>query len=157
VKKDDKNIPLGKILEAVDKRNKSFWKSLTDEQKDAFSAWVYMRYVSCCSSNEKKINYHYLTTVNEFVNVNFNDIRHHGELQYKLMALCGVGKKQFHPWIKPGKGIKKNRLTIWLADVHKHLKEDEIELLTELNSTKELKQYAEDLGLQDNEIKKIFN
>ena len=69
MKKDDKNIPLGKILEAVDKRNESFWMSLTDEQKDAFSAWVYMRYVSCCSSNEKKINYHYLTTINEFVNV----------------------------------------------------------------------------------------
>ena len=46
MKKDDKNIPLGKILEAVDKRNKSFWNSLTDEQKDAFSAWVYMRYIS---------------------------------------------------------------------------------------------------------------
>ena len=40
----------------------------------------------------------------------FNALRHHPELQFKLMQAIGIGKQMFHPWIALAKKVLKNHL-----------------------------------------------
>ena len=148
------NIQLKDICLAIDKRNKKFYNNLDPEQQKKFSTWIYMRYAS--SVDSPIFNDHYLQIVNDFVNVNFNDLRHHTELQWLLMSLCGIGKKQFHPWIKPGKREGQPKIKNWLSRTFPNLKDSELDTLIELNTIDELKDYAVQQGLTDKEINGIF-
>ncbi|SVC32082.1 uncharacterized protein METZ01_LOCUS284936, partial [marine metagenome] len=107
------SVPLKDVCLAIDKRNKTFYNNLDAEQQKKFSAWLYMRYAS--SVDGPIFRDHYLEMVNDLVNVNFNDLTKHKELQWLLISLCGIGKKQFHPWIKPGKRKEKPKIKTWLA------------------------------------------
>ena len=148
------DIQLKDICLAIDKRNKTFYNGLTTEQQKKFSIWLYMRYAS--SVDDPMFRDHYLEIVNDLVNVNFNDLRHHIELQWLLISLCGIGKKQFHPWIKPGKRKEKPKIKTWLGKAFPNLKDSELDTLIELNTIDELKDYANQQGLTDKEIKRIF-
>ena len=148
------DIQLKDICLAIDKRNKTFYNGLTTEQQKKFSIWLYMRYAS--SVDDPMFRDHYLEIVNDLVNVNFNDLRHHIELQWLLISLCGIGKKQFHPWIKPGKRKEKPKIKTWLGKAFPNLKDSELDTLIELNTINELKDYANQQGLTDKEIKRIF-
>jgi hypothetical protein len=139
---------------AIDKRNKTFYNSLDTEQQKKFSIWLYMRYAS--SVDDPIFRDHYLEMVNDLVNVNFNDLTKHKELQWLLISLCGIGKKQFHPWIKPGKRKEKPKIKTWLAKTFLNLKDSELDTLIELNTIDELKDYANQQGLTDKEIERIF-
>ena len=72
------------------------------------------------------------------------------------MSLCGIGKKQFHPWIKPGKRKEKSKIKTWLGKAFPNLKNSELDTLIELNTIDELKDYSNQQGLTDKEIKRIF-
>ena len=72
------------------------------------------------------------------------------------MSLCGIGKKQFHPWVKPGKRKEKPKIKTWLAKAFLNLKDSELDTLIELNTIDELKDYATQQGLTDKEIERIF-
>ena len=149
------DIQLKDICLAIDKRDKTFYNGLTAEQQKKFSTWLYMRYAS--SVDSPIFRDHYLQMVNDLVNVNFNDLRHHTELQWLLMSLCGIGRKQFHPWIMPGgKREGKSKIKTWLGKTFPNLKNSELDTLIELNTIDELKDYANQQGLTDKEIKRIF-
>ena len=148
------SVPLKDVCLAIDKRNKTFYNNLDAEQQKKFSAWLYMRYAS--SVDGPIFRDHYLEMVNDLVNVNFNDLTKHKELQWLLISLCGIGKKQFHPWIKPGKRKEKPKIKTWLAKAFLNLKDSELDTLIELNIFDELKDYATQQGLTDKEIERIF-
>jgi hypothetical protein len=148
------SVPLKDVCLAIDKRNKTFYNNLDAEQQKKFSAWLYMRYAS--SVDGPIFRDHYLEMVNDLVNVNFNDLTKHKELQWLLISLCGIGKKQFHPWIKPGKRKEKPKIKTWLAKAFLNLKDSELDTLIELNTIDELKDYATQQGLTDKEIERIF-
>ena len=132
----------------------TFYNSIDTEQQKKFSIWLYMRYAS--SVDGPIFRDHYLEMVNDLVNVNFNDLTKHKELQWLLISLCGIGKKQFHPWIKPGKRKEKPKIKTWLAKAFLNLKDSELDTLIELNTIDELKDYATQQGLTDKEIERIF-
>jgi hypothetical protein len=148
------SVPLKDVCLAIDKRNKTFYNSIDIEQQKKFSIWLYMRYAS--SVDDPIFRDHYLEMVNDLVNVNFNDLTKHKELQWLLMSLCGIGKKQFHPWVKPGKRKEKPKIKTWLAKAFLNLKDSELDILIELNTIDELKDYATQQGLTDKEIERIF-
>jgi hypothetical protein len=147
-------IALKDIMAALDKRDKGFYNRLTDEQKKAFSAWMMMRYAS---SVQGKDSAHYIYMTNELVNKDFSEVSKHPELQWLLLSACGVGKIQFHPYLKPPNSKKKkDKISEFIADIYPLAKADEIELLVQLNSTDELKTFARSHGYDDKSIKDIF-
>ena len=148
------SVPLKDVCLAIDKRNKTFYNNLDAEQQKKFSTWLYMRYAS--SVDGPIFRDHYLEMINDLVNVNFNDLTKHKELQWLLISLCGIGKKQFHPWIKPGKRKEKPKIKTWLAKAFLNLKDSELDTLIELNTIDELKDYATQQRLTDKEIERIF-
>ena len=147
-------IPLKDVMAAVDKKDRGFYNRLTAEQKKAFSAWMMMRYCSSVQGRDAA-NYIYLT--NELVNFQFMEVSKHPELQLLLLSACGVGKIQFHPYLKPPNAKKKkNKISEFLYGLYPHSKPEDIELMIKLNSNNELKALAYDYGYDDKTIKDIF-
>ena len=112
-------------MRAIDTKDRPWFDSLTDEEKKKLSPWLLMRYTSNC--NDKMFTEHYLEWTNEVVNVHFNKLRKHTQLQFQLLQLVGLGKPVFHAWIQPGKAQKKNKLQAWIAENYNMLNDDEID------------------------------
>ena len=147
-------IPLADVMLAIDRKNRSWYDKLNDEQKKAFSAWMMMRYASSVQGGNAAS---YLFMVNECVNKNFMDLSKHPELQWLLFTLCGSGKKEYHPYIKPPTSRKKkNKVAEWLSEQYPLMKADEINMLMEINDTEDLKMLATEAGMTDKEIKELF-
>ena len=145
-------LPLNLELSSMDMRDKDFYKNLSDVHKKEISLWVLMRYMSSC----RGAAHHHLTMVNDLVNVDFNVISKHPELQWKLLAICGTNKKQFHDWIPPGKKAKKNRLEEALVTLNPLMKDDELALLQQINAREEFEEYFKANAFDDKTIKEIF-
>ena len=147
-------MPLKDVMAAIDKKDRNFYNNLSAEQKKAFSAWMMMRYCSSVQGRDAA-NYIYLT--NELVNFQFMEVSKHPELQWLLLSACGVGKIQFHPYLKPPNAKKKkNKISEFLYGLYPHSKPEDIELMIKLNSNNELKALAYDYGYDDKTIKDIF-
>ena len=140
-------IPLKDIMAAIDKKDRGFYNRLSDEQKKAFSAWMMMRY---CSSVQGRDAANYIFMTNELVNYQFMEVSKHPELQWLLLSACGVGKIQFHPYLKPPNARKKkSKVFDFVYDLF-------IKNFIELNTKEELKELAESHGYDDKTIKDIF-
>ncbi len=147
-------IPLADVMLAIDRKRRDWYDNLNDEQKKAFSAWMMMRYASSVQGGNAAS---YLFMVNECVNKNFMDLSKHPELQWMLFTLCGSGKKEFHPYIKPPTSRKKkNKVAEWLSGQYPLMKADEINMLMQINDTDDFKSLAKEAGMTDKEIKELF-
>tara|TARA_R110002074_G_scaffold173739_3_gene336557 strand:+ start:275 stop:751 length:477 start_codon:yes stop_codon:yes gene_type:complete len=147
-------IPLKDVMAAIDKKDRGFYDRLTAEQKKAFSAWMMMRY---CSSVQGRDAANYIFMTNELVNYQFMEVSKHPELQWLLLSACGVGKIQFHPYLKPPNSKKKkNKVTDFLYELNPHMKAEDIQILVDLNTKEELQQLAQEHGYDDKSIKDIF-
>ena len=147
-------IPLKDIMAAIDKKDRGFYNRLSPEQKKAFSAWMMMRY---CSSVQGRDAANYIFMTNELVNYQFMEVSKHPELQWLLLSACGVGKIQFHPYLKPPNSKKKkNKVTEFLYELNPHMKAEDIQILVDLNTKEELQQLAQEHGYDDKSIKDIF-
>lgn len=142
-------------MRAIDQRDAGWWDTLTPEEQKKISPWLLMRYTSACDTNHDAIRDHYLTMTNELVNVQFNTLRHHVQLQHRLLQVVGIGKSQYHPWIPPGKRQKKNNIAEWLLTLYPGINDDELDILLE-TSKSELKSLAQSAGMLDKEIKALF-
>jgi len=145
------------VLKAIDTRDISWFNSLSDEEKKKLTIWQLMRFVSSCDSKNKSINHHYLTMTNDLVNVHFNTLKNHPELQFRLLQVCGIGTSQYHAWIAPGKRSKDNKIAEWVSQaLYPQFNDDEIDLFLSKNTKDDLKQIAIEMGLQDKEITELF-
>lgn len=151
-KKKESTLTLAMELPAMDYKDKDFYKNLSDEHKKEISLWVLMRYMSSSQGDAEQ----HLTIVNDVVNMNFAALSKHPELQWKLLTLCGTNKKQFHPWIPPGKKAKKNRLEEALTKFFPLMKDAELEMLQQINTKEDFEQFFRDNAFDDKTIKEIF-
>lgn len=143
-------------MSAIDTKNRSWYKSLTDEEKKKVGIWILMRYCSSTKSSIKDIEEHYLEFTNEIVNVHFNTLRHHPELQFKLMQAIGIGKQQYHPWLAPGKKGTENPFYKWFKEQFKQYNDDEIEILINGLDKSEKTDLLEQYGIEKKDIKKLL-
>lgn len=143
-------------MSAIDTKNRGWYASLTDEEKKKVGIWVLMRYCSSVKNNILDIEEHYLEFTNELVNVHFNTLWHHPELQFKLMQALGIGKQMYHPWLAPGKKGTESALFKWFAEYYKEYNDDEILLLIQSMSKDELKDMFEQHNMEAKEIKKLL-
>lgn len=147
-------IPLKEIMAAIDKKDRNFYNNLSDEQKKAFSAWMMMRY---CSSVQGRDAANYIYMTNELVNYQFSEVSKHPELQWLLLSACGIGKIQFHPYLKPPNSRKKkNKIFEFIYSIYPHMKAEDINNMIDINTKEELTEFAVAHGYDDKTIKDIF-
>lgn len=150
----NEKLNLKQILACIDMNYKNAWKEFSEEEKKSVSFWLLNRYVSSVSGTRKKQEQAVIKT-NERYNKGFNSIRvgkdnGHQELMWQLLCSAGgTGKIEYHTWIGFKKRNASNSKAVKLIqEIYPHLKEDEAELLAGISTKKELKQLADEYGIE---------
>jgi len=150
-------LPLKDILAAIDMNAKNVWDDLSDDEQKQVSFYLLNRYVSAIKGKNEDKQLQIFKT-NQYYNKHFFTLTKHKKLLWYLLCMTADDKKsiRYHEWI--GYKQKGNNSTAkamkFLEKLYPSRKEDELKLLASINSTKELKQLAEDLGMTKEQIKK---
>jgi len=136
----------------LDRKDRDFYSSLTDEERKKFSNFLMIRWGSSIQGSAE-LQHYYLQSSNHYVNKHFFAINRHPKLQWLCATAVSPGLgTQRHQWIAPKKkeagasGIRKQ-----IAELFPHLKDDEIELMSKINTKKDIDNYLKQLG---QEVKK---
>ncbi len=130
----------------LDRKQRDFYDSLTDEERKKFSLFLMLRWSSAVQGDAELQEY-YVQSCNHYLNRNFFAVNRHPRLQW-LMATAvspGLGTQR-HVWIAPKKKPKSNDLRKSLDELFPTMKNDELDLLAMLITPEEFKQYERDLG-----------
>ncbi len=84
-------------LRALDRKDYNYLDRLTPEERKGFVPRTVLRWMG---STERLEEYH-IAAVNEIANVNFDDLYHYPDLQYRLLAAAGSGAPQRRPPFLP--------------------------------------------------------
>lgn len=148
-------LPIKDILAAIDMNAKSVWKELSDDERKQVSFWLLNRYVSAVQGSREDMELAVFKT-NEYYNKHFNTIgvgreNGHQELMWQLLCMSGSwGKIKFHPYIGfKKKGANNNAAIKLLEIIYPNMKSKEVELLAGISTKKELKQLAEEYGIEN--------
>jgi hypothetical protein len=135
-----------------DRKDRDFYSSLTDEERKKFSNFLMIRWGSSIQGSAE-LQHYYLQSSNHYVNKHFFAINRHPKLQWLCATAVSPGLgTQRHQWIAPKKkeagasGIRKQ-----IAELFPHLKDDEVELMSTINTKKDIDAYLKQLG---QEVKK---
>jgi hypothetical protein len=154
----NKHIDLFKdMIPAVDMGLKDLWDAATDDGRKEIKGdlWNLNRYISSVKTKDREIQEHFLLTVNEYYNKNWNNINQHPKLQWLTLAMCSHEnrKPQFHEWIPLKK--EKNKKEEFISELFPNIKRSDVETLAAITTDKEIKQYCEGLGWDKKQINGI--
>jgi hypothetical protein len=154
-------IELKEKISAVDENVRELWDAMDAEQQKSLKSefFILNRYISNAKTSDRDIQRHFVLTVNEYFNKNWNILQKHPKLMWLLLCLCSYDSKThfYHEWIghkkKTGSDSKKVK---FLTEIYPNRKIDEIELLAKMVTDKELKELAKRYGMEDSVITKKF-
>ena len=135
-------------MRQFDLKNRSFYDDLTPEEKKKFSNYLMIRWGSSVEGSGDLQGF-YLISCNERFNKHFFAVSRHPNLQW-LMATSvspGMGSHR-HTWISPKKKDStdsKHRKQI--AELFATAKDDEIALLSMINTKKDVDMLLQDMGI----------
>ena len=140
-------LSINNEMAQFDRKDRTFYDSLTTEERKKFSNFLMIRYGSSVQGS-RDLQEFYLIATNERLNKHFFNINRHPKLQWLCATTVSPGMgAQRHQWIAPKKkepgasGIKKQ-----LIELYPHLKDDELELMAELNTKKDIDAYLKASG-----------
>lgn len=136
-------------MAVFDKKDREFYDNLTAEEKKKFSNFLMIRYGSCVTGSSD-LQHFYLVSTNERLNKHFFAINKHPKLQWLCATTVSpdMGVMR-HNWIAPKKkeagasSIKKQ-----LTELFPHMKDDEIELMSKINTKKDIDAYVKKFGVE---------
>lgn len=143
-------FPVKEVLACIDQNAKSVWKELTDEQKKCVNFWLLNRYASSVTGSREAQELAVVMT-NQIYNKNWNELgTRHPQLQWQLLCATHNASSSMrqHQWIgfKKKKGDNSKGVKL-LEKIYPNMKQDEISLLANLSTKKELKALAEEHGI----------
>jgi hypothetical protein len=154
----NKHVDLFKdMMPSVNMGIRELWDASPEEgQKEIKSdLWILNRWVSNVNTSDREIQEHYLLTVNEYYNKNWNDISKHPKLQWQ--TLCAVSheskSKQRHEWIPLKR--EKNKKEEFLLNLFPNMKGSDVSTLAAITTDAEIKEYCKSLGWDKKEINGI--
>jgi hypothetical protein len=140
-------LSINNEMAVFDRKDRTFYDSLTIDEKKKFSNFLMIRYGSSVQGG-RDLQEFYLISTNERLNKHFFTINRHPKLQWLCATTVSPGMgTQRHTWIAPKKkepgagSIKKQ-----LSELFPHLKDDELEVLAEINTKKDIDAYVKALG-----------
>lgn len=149
----NKHIDLFKeMIPALDGGMRELYDAAGEEGQKEIKGdlWNLNRYMSSVKGSREKQELAVFKT-NEYYNKNWAVLGNkEAKLQWYLLCQCGnTGKSEFHPWIGfKKKGADNSKGVKLLEKIYPNMKQDEIELLARLSTKKELKQLAEEHGIE---------
>ena len=134
-------------MRQLDRKNRNFYRELTDEERKKFSNYLMIRWASCVEGS-RDLQEFYLISTNERLNKHFFNINKHPELQWLCATTVSpdMGTPR-HNWISPKKkeagasSMKKQ-----LAEIYPHMKDDELDVMVKITTKKEIDAYFKASG-----------
>ncbi len=140
------------ILPAIDRHDLEYYTELSPEDKKGFASPVAMRFASAVESNMRDW---YLIAVNERSNLHHYDLYQHPDLQFRLLASCGMGRMERHVWIAAG-GSKEKARANFILRYWPEANDLEISIILQhFQEGDNLDSFLQGSGLQVDEVKKI--
>lgn len=142
-------LSIANEMKMFDHKVRDFYDDLTEEERKKFAPFLMIRWGSAVEGS-RDLQEFYVIATNERLNKNFFNINsaRHRKLQW-LMATTvspGLGSMR-HNWIAPKKKEPgANSMKKQLSELYPHYKSDEIDLLAEITTKKELDQYIRQHG-----------
>jgi hypothetical protein len=134
-------------MKMFDRKVRTFYDDLTAEEKKKFSNYLMIRWGSSVDGS-RDLQEFYVIATNERLNKHFFDLGRHPKLQWLLATTVSpdVGTPR-HPWIAPRKkeaGLSVKRKA--LMEIFPHYKDDEIDVMAEITTQKEIDAYNREAG-----------
>jgi hypothetical protein len=134
-------------MRMFDRKVRTFYDDLTPEEKKKFSNYLMIRWGSSVDGS-RDLQEFYVIATNERLNKHFFDLGRHPKLQWLLATTVSpdVGTPR-HPWIAPRKkeaGLSAKRRA--LMEIFPHYKDDEIDVMAEITTQKEIDAYNREAG-----------
>lgn len=153
-------IELKEKLAAVDLNAKELWDEIDEDQRKALKQELYIlnRYISNVKGQSREKQEHFVLAVNEYFNKNWSVLQKHPKLLWMLLCMCNYDGKSvfFHEWIGFKKKKGETKSLKFLQELYPSKKTDELELMSQIYTTKELKALAEAQCWDDKKIAKYF-
>jgi uncharacterized protein YeaO (DUF488 family) len=145
------DLDIFKVLEAVDKKDYSWYSKLTEEQQKKFVPYVITHWMSAINATGMLGAYYTMSTDSNANRHLFNErITQHPELQWLMLCAASPGMgKQFHQWI-PHLNAKFGELKVkatkkdakeYFEKIYKGASKEDITLITEAYVTEQNHQY----------------
>ena len=133
-----------------DRKNREFYRELTDEERKKFSNYLMIRWGSSVQGS-RDLQEFYVIATNERLNKHFFAVNRHPQLQW-LMATTvspGMGTHR-HQWISPKKkDAGSNEVKKQLMELYPNMKMADIEAMAALTTKQELRQHLREHGQSD--------
>jgi hypothetical protein len=140
-------LSIANEMTQFDRKNRAFYDELTADEKKKFSNFLMIRYGSSVQGS-RDLQEFYLIATNERLNKHFFSINRHPKLQWLTATTVSPDMgTQRHQWIAPKKkepgagSIKKQ-----LAELYPHLRDDELELMAQINTKQDIDAYIKASG-----------
>jgi hypothetical protein len=134
-------------MRMFDRKVRTFYEDLTTEERKKFSNFLMLRWGSAVEGS-RDLQEFYVISCNERFNKHFFDLGKHPKLQWLLATTVSpdLGTPR-HPWIAPKKkeaGLSAKRRA--LMEMYPHYKDDEIDVMAQLVTQKEIDAYNKSAG-----------
>lgn len=134
-------------MRMFDRKVRTFYEDLTAEERKKFSNFLMLRWGSAVEGS-RDLQEFYVISCNERFNKHFFDLGKHPKLQWLLATTVSpdLGTPR-HPWIAPKKkeaGLSAKRRA--LMEMYPHYKDDEIDVMAQLVTQKEIDAYNKSAG-----------
>lgn len=134
-------------MRMFDRKVRTFYEDLTTEERKKFSNFLMLRWGSAVEGS-RDLQEFYVISCNERFNKHFFDLGKHPKLQWLLATTVSpdLGTPR-HPWIAPKKkeaGLSAKRKA--LVEMYPHYKDDEIDVMAQLVTQKEIDAYNKSAG-----------
>jgi len=140
---------------ALDMDAKGAYKEWTEEERKELNFWLLNRYASSVSGSQDAKEWAVIAT-NEYYNKNWNVLgTRHPQLQWQLLCAThnATRKSRHHQWLGLKQKGSDNKAVKFLKEMFPNMKIDEVELLARISTTKELKELAEQHGMDKKDVK----
>lgn len=135
-------------MRMFDRKVRTFWDDLTDEERKKFAPFLMIRWGSCVEGS-RELQEFYVIATNERLNkhfFSFNSTRHK-KLQWLLATTVSPDMGAFkHNWIAPKKKESSSAIRKQLAELFPHYKDDELDVMAAITTKKELDEHLRKHG-----------
>lgn len=138
------------VLSHLDEKDANYYDRLTEDEQKAFVPLITMRWLSGVFDSRQ------IYFINALVNPHIFTSHKHPKLLYYLMSICGSGKSKKHFWNKT-LSKKSTSVPTTVNVIREYFGYSILEALDVLSllSDDDILSYAEDLGLQKEDISKV--
>ena len=146
------------VLTYLDENNLGVYEALRDEPEmltelERNVSWMLPQWMTGATNDADHAAL--VESFNVICNDNWFELYGHPELQTKLLACCGIGRKVRHKYYKPSKTVHLGRIMALLEDKYEDIREEEAEMWVRRSTKAGLIRFAESLGYQDKQVKEL--